>query len=104
MSNDPLELEPLIEELKAVLSPEAAHKVERLIHTHIGGPMTTAFTQMEITQIIMQRKPEQLPEELASLKENIRFASNNIRTIVKALAGVMKGDAGDEESETLEEE
>ncbi len=96
-SNEPLEYEALLEDLKAVLSPEAAHKMERLIHTHIGGPMTTAFTQMEITEIIAQRKPEQLGEELTSLKENIRFASMNIRTIVKALAGVEKGDTAEEE-------
>lgn len=103
MSSEPLELEPLIEELRAVLSPEAAHKIERLIHTHIGGPMTTAFTQMEITKIIMQRKPEQLPEELASLKESIGFAANNIRTIVKALAAAMRPEIDESDDEEIDD-
>lgn len=90
-----LDFETLVTEFRQYLPPEAAHKMERLIHTHVGGPMTTLFTQMELTRIIMQRKPDDLPQEIEKLKENISFASENIRTIVRALAAATR--TGDED-------
>lgn len=87
-----LELEDLIEEFRAILSPEVAHKFERLLHTHVGGPMTTVATQVEIMSILAKRDPEKLPEEVANLKEQIKLASLNIRTIVRALASAMQTD------------
>ena len=89
-----LDFETLVEELRAELTPEAAHKIERLIHTHIGGPMTTVFTQMQITEIMLKREPESITEELGKLKENIGAASENIRLIVRALAAAMRDEEG----------
>ena len=86
MSEQELDLETLAEELREYLDYDAAHKMERLVHTHIGGPMTTLFTQMQITEIIMKRDPDQLEAEMAKLKDNLSAASANIRTIVRALA------------------
>lgn len=83
---EPLDLDALIEELEETLSPESAHKLERLVHTHIGGPMTTVSTQVEILKILSERDPAKLPEEILALKEHLQLASQNIRTIVRALA------------------
>jgi hypothetical protein len=85
-----LDFEALTEELRGIYEPDGLHWMERLLHTHIGGPVTALYTQVEIIQRALDRKPEMVPEEVASLKENVRFASNNIRTIVKALAAAMR--------------
>lgn len=86
MAEQELDLETLAEELREYLDYDAAYKMERLIHTHIGGPMTTLFTQMQITEIVMKRDPDAVEEEMVKLKANMNAASANIRTIVRALA------------------
>jgi hypothetical protein len=91
-----LDLKTLANELRDYLDYDAAYKMERLIHTHVGGPMTTVFTQMQITEIIMKRNPDELEAELVKLKDNISAASANIRTIVRALAMASRDEDEDE--------
>ena len=98
-----LELDPLIEELRTALDPEAAHKLERLVHTHVGGPMTTVATQVEILKILADRDPEKLPEEIIALKGHLQLATQNIRTIVRALAAATRPADSDENSEDKSE-
>lgn len=97
MPEQELNVEELAEELREYLDYDAAHKIERLIHTHIGGPMTTLFTQLEVTKIIMKRDPDKLEEEMAKVKDSLKAASTNINTIVRALA--MASRDKDEEDE-----
>jgi hypothetical protein len=92
-ANEPLDFEKLAADLKTALTPEAAHKMERLIHTHVGGPMTTVYTQLQIVKLLLQRNPSQLETEIPSLIENMQFAAENIRTIVRALAVAAKPEA-----------
>jgi hypothetical protein len=92
-----LDYENLVAQFREYLDPETAHKMERLIHTHIGGPMTTLSMQVQITEMVLKRKPEGLGEEITKLKENMSFAAENIRTIVRALAAATR--SSDEESD-----
>lgn len=90
MSHLDLDFDALTDELRGLYDPDGLHWMERLLHTHIGGPVTALYTQVEIIQRALVRKPEMVPDEVASLKENVRLASDNIRTIVKALAAAMR--------------
>lgn len=99
MSGQELDLETLVEDLRERLDYDAAYIMERLIHTHIGGPMTTVFTQMQITEIVMKRNPDELENEIAKLKDSISAASANIRTIVRALAMASRDDDEDEDAD-----
>jgi hypothetical protein len=72
--------------------------MERLLHTYVGGPVTSVFTQIEIIQRALDRKPEMVPGEVAALKENVRLASANIVKIVKALAAASRADETEDAS------
>ncbi len=84
----PLDLntEDLIAEFQEFLTPEIAYKMERLLHTYIGNPVTGIFTQVEIIKRTIERKPDNLPTEIDNLQNQVRRASNNIVIMVKALA------------------
>ncbi|GIK63939.1 MAG: hypothetical protein BroJett018_17330 [Chloroflexota bacterium] len=86
MNNTELDFDALIEAMREHYDAEGLHWMEKLLHTHVGGPVTALFTQVEIIQRALDRKPEMVPGEVASLKDNVRLASDNIRKIVKALA------------------
>ncbi|MBI5931989.1 MAG: hypothetical protein HY862_21960 [Chloroflexi bacterium] len=90
MSNEPLDLDALTETMRELYDGEGLHWMEKLLHTHVGGPVTALFTQVEIIQRALDRKPEMVPEEVASLKDNVRLASDNIRKIVRALAAATR--------------
>lgn len=90
--NDALDLEQLSAELDEILTPEVAHRLERLVHTHIGGPLTTVSTQLEIMNILAKRDPDKLPEEIEALREHMKEAAYNVRTIVRALAVAAKSE------------
>lgn len=92
-----LDFEALQAEVIENVPPDASHWIERLIHTYIGGPVTTLFTQLEIIQRALDRKPEMVPSEVESMKRNLAVASDNIRKIVRALAAAAR--AGEETEE-----
>lgn len=84
----PLDLnaDELIAEFQELLTPEVAYKMERLLHTYVGNPVTGIFTQVEIIKRTIERKPENLPDEIDNLQNQVRRASTNIVTMVRALA------------------
>lgn len=86
MGNNELDFDALVEGMREHYDGEGLDWMEKLLHTHIGGPVTALFTQVEIIQRALDRKPEMVPGEVVSLKENVRLASDNIRKIVRALA------------------
>lgn len=87
-----LDFDQLQAEIKALFPTEASHWMEKLIHTYVGGPVTTIYTQLEIIQRALERRPEMVAGEVVSMKENVKVASENIRKIVKALAAAARGD------------
>ncbi len=86
MSNTELDLDALIAAMREHYDTEGLDWMEKLLHTYVGGPVTALFTQVEIIQRALDRKPEMVPGEVASMKDNVRLASDNIRKIVRALA------------------
>lgn len=90
-----LDFDKVLYEIQDYLSPEAGYWMERLLHTYIGNPVTGLYTQIEIIQRAIERRPEMVPDEVARLKENVRLASDNIVKIVRALAAAFS--EGDEE-------
>jgi hypothetical protein len=95
---EPLDFDELKEEMVGNFPPEMSHRLESLIHTYVGGPVTTLYTQLEIIKRALERKPEMVAGEVESMQENVELASANIRTLVKALAAA--ANAGDEEENT----
>ncbi len=86
MSNQELDFDKLREEIRQQFTQENGYWMERLLHTHVGNPVAALYTQVEIIQRALELKPEMVPGEVASLKERVRSASDNIVLIVKALA------------------
>lgn len=81
-----LDFDKVLSEIQDYLSPEAGYWMERLLHTYIGNPVTGLYTQIEIIQRALDRRPEMVPDEVARLKENVKLASDNIVKVVRALA------------------
>lgn len=85
MSHLQLDFESLCEEIAQVFTPESGDWTERLLHTYVANPVAALFTQVQIIQKTLERKPEMLPEEIASLRVQVKAASDNVVMIVKAL-------------------
>ncbi|NDJ85104.1 MAG: hypothetical protein GYB66_04395 [Chloroflexi bacterium] len=90
--NSQLDFETLKQEIAETLSPEAGYWVERLLHTYVGNPVAGLYTQVEIIQRVIERRPEMLPGEVENLKTQVKHASDNIVTIVRALAAAFNSD------------
>ncbi len=80
-----LDFEQIRDEIRELFSREAGEWMEMWLHTHIGNPVSALYMQVEIILRAMERKPEMVPGEIASLKERVRSASDNIVLIVRAL-------------------
>ncbi|PJF44821.1 MAG: hypothetical protein CUN55_01935 [Phototrophicales bacterium] len=86
MSQQRLNADELIAEFRELLTPEVAYRIERLLHTYVANPVTGIFTQVEIIKRTAERRPENLSAELDNLQHQVRRASDNIVTVVRALA------------------
>lgn len=92
MSSQKLDLDELREEIAQLFTPEAGDWMENLLHTHVANPVAALFTQVEIITRAMDRKPEMVPGEFARLREQVKHASDNIVTVVKALKAAFPRD------------
>lgn len=82
----------LVAQFQEIMTPEIAYTIERLLHTYVGNPVTGIFTQVEIIKRTIERKPENLEDEIMRLQDQVRRSSDNIVTIVKALAAAFPHD------------
>lgn len=87
-----LDFDQLVADIQELFTPESSYWTERLLHTHVGNPVAALFTQVEILQRVAERKPEMLMDEIETLKERTRSASQNIVLIVKALAAAFRSE------------
>ena len=81
-----LDHDQLRDELRATLTRESAYKMERLLHTYVANPVSSIFMQLEIIKRVMEKRPDMLPGEIENLGKQVKLASENVVTVVKALA------------------
>lgn len=86
MTDMKLDLDELSAEFRASLDETSAYKMERLLHTYVANPMSSVFMQIEIMKRLLERDPATLAGEVENLQKQVRLASDNIVTVVKALA------------------
>lgn len=80
-----LDFDELVAEISERFDPETSYWLERLLHTYVANPVMGLFTSTEIIQRALDRKPEMVPDEVATLRKQLSIASENIRKLVRAL-------------------
>ncbi|NJL95132.1 MAG: hypothetical protein HC915_16140 [Anaerolineae bacterium] len=71
-------------ELAATFSPEQREWIARLLHDHVSGLVTNISMQVEIVTKMINRGMD-IQEEVASLKENVKNATQHIVAIEKSM-------------------
>jgi signal transduction histidine kinase len=92
-----LDFDELVAEISERFDQETSYWLERLLHDHVANPVMGLFTSTEIIQRALDRKPEMVPDEVATLRKQLSIASENIRKIVRALVAAFPEEVEDED-------